>query len=182
MISRMWRTASTTLPVPASPLERIIAAPSPMPPQRLAEIGRAADEGHLEGELVDVVALVGRGQHLGLVDVVDLERLQDLGLGEVADPRLGHDRDRHRLLDALDHRRIGHAGDAAVAADVGRHALQRHHRTGAGLLGDPCLLGRDHVHDHAALQHLGQAGLDPESRSLGHAAEYYAWRSRYFSL
>ena len=28
-ISRMWRTASTTLPVPASPLERIIAAPSP---------------------------------------------------------------------------------------------------------------------------------------------------------
>ena len=29
VISRMWRTASTTLPVPASPLERIIAAPSP---------------------------------------------------------------------------------------------------------------------------------------------------------
>ena len=26
----MWRTASTTLPVPASPLERIIAAPSLM--------------------------------------------------------------------------------------------------------------------------------------------------------
>ena len=30
VISRMWRTASTTLPVPASPLERIIAAPSPI--------------------------------------------------------------------------------------------------------------------------------------------------------
>ena len=28
VIRRMWRTASTTLPVPASPLERIIAAPS----------------------------------------------------------------------------------------------------------------------------------------------------------
>ena len=26
----MWRTASTMSPVPASPLERIIAAPSPM--------------------------------------------------------------------------------------------------------------------------------------------------------
>jgi hypothetical protein len=26
----MWRVASTTLPVPASPLERIIAAPSEM--------------------------------------------------------------------------------------------------------------------------------------------------------
>ena len=30
VISRMWRTASTMLPVPASPLERIIAAPSPI--------------------------------------------------------------------------------------------------------------------------------------------------------
>ena len=29
-ILRMWRTASTMSPVPASPLERIIAAPSPM--------------------------------------------------------------------------------------------------------------------------------------------------------
>ncbi len=29
-ICRMWRVASTTLPVPASPLERIIAAPSAM--------------------------------------------------------------------------------------------------------------------------------------------------------
>ena len=27
-IARMWRTASTTLPVPASPLVRIMAAPS----------------------------------------------------------------------------------------------------------------------------------------------------------
>ena len=29
-MARMWRTASTTLPVPASPLDRIMAAPSPM--------------------------------------------------------------------------------------------------------------------------------------------------------
>ena len=27
-MARMWRTASITLPVPASPLERIMAAPS----------------------------------------------------------------------------------------------------------------------------------------------------------
>ena len=39
-------------------------------------------------------ALVGRGQDLGLVDVVDAERLEDLGLDEVADPGLGHHRDR----------------------------------------------------------------------------------------
>ena len=109
------------------------------PPQRLAEVGGAADEGDLEGELVDVVGLVGRGQHLGLVDVVDLEGLQHLGLGEVADPSLRHHRDRHRLLDLLDHRRVAHPRDATVAADVGGHALERHHRDGPGVLGDPGL-------------------------------------------
>ena len=111
------------------------------PAQRLAEVGGAADERDLEGELVDVVGLVGGRQDLGLVDVVDLERLEDLRLGEVADPGLGHDRDRHRLLDLLDHRGVAHAGDAAVAADVGGNALERHHRDGAGVLGDARLLG-----------------------------------------
>ena len=47
-------------------------------------------------------------------------------------------------------------------ADVGRDALERHHGGGAGGLGDPRLLGGDHVHDHAALEHLGEAGLDAE--------------------
>ena len=65
-------------------------------PKRLAQVGRAADERDLEGLLVDVVGLVGGGQDLGLVDVVDLERLEDLSLGEVADPGLGHDRDASR--------------------------------------------------------------------------------------
>ena len=40
--------------------------------QRLAEVGGAADEGHVEGELVYVVGLVGRREHLGLVYVVHL--------------------------------------------------------------------------------------------------------------
>ena len=44
-------------------------------PQRLAQVGGAADERHLERPLVDVVGLVGGREHLGLVDVVDLERL-----------------------------------------------------------------------------------------------------------
>ena len=126
-------------------------------PQRLAEVGGTAHERHGERPLVDVVRLVGRGEHLGLVDVVDAERLEHLGLGEVADPALGHHRDRDRGLDALDHRRVAHAGDAAVAADVGGHPLERHHRDGAGVLGDLGLLGRDDVHDDAAAQHLGEA-------------------------
>ena len=134
------------------------------PPQSLAEVGGAAHERHAERPLVDVVGLVGRRQHLGLVDVVDLERLEHLGLDEMADPRLGHHGDRDRLLDPLDHLRVGHARHAAVPADVGGDALERHHRRRAGVLGDLRLLGRDHVHDHAALEHLGQAGLDGERR------------------
>ena len=53
-------------------------------------------------------------------------------------------------------------GLAAGGADVGRHALERHHGDGAGVLGDPGLLGGDDVHDDAALEHLGEAALDGE--------------------
>jgi hypothetical protein len=118
-----------------------------------------------------VVCDVGGRQHLRLVDVVDLERLQDLRLDEMADAALGHHRDRHGLLDLRDHRRIGHAGDAAVAADIGGHTLERHHRHGSRVLRDLGLLGVDDVHDHAALEHLGEAALDPHRPGLGHEKE-----------
>ena len=39
---------------------------------------------------------------------------------------------------------------------------------GAGVLGDLRLLGVDDVHDDAALQHLGQPGLDSERRFVSH--------------
>ena len=47
-----------------------------------------------------------------------------------------------------------------MTADVGGDTLERHHRYGAGLLGDPRLLGVDDVHDDAAFEHLGQPSLD----------------------
>ena len=128
--------------------------------QRLAEVGRAAHERHGEGPLVDVVRLVGRGEDLALVDVVDAERLEHLRLGEVPDAGLRHHRDRDGRLDRLDQRRVAHPGDAAVAADVGGHPLERHHRHGTGVLGDLRLLGGDDVHDHATAQHLGEPALD----------------------
>jgi hypothetical protein len=84
----------------------------------------------------------------------------------VPDAGLGHHGDRDGLLDALDHRRVAHARHAAVAADVGGHALERHHGGRTGRLGDLRLLGRDHVHDHAALEHLGEASLDSEGAGL----------------
>ena len=117
-----------------------------------------------------MVLHVGRRQHLGLVDVVDLECLEDLRLGEVADAALRHDRDGHGLLDLADLVRIAHPRDAAVAADVGGHALERHHRARACLLGDPRLLGVDDVHDDAALQHLREARLDADGAVLGRLA------------
>ena len=43
--------------------------------QGLAQIAAAADKGHLEIVLVDVVSLIRRRQNLALVDVVDADRL-----------------------------------------------------------------------------------------------------------
>jgi hypothetical protein len=86
----------------------------------------------------------------------------------VADSGLGHDRDRHCLLDLLDLVRVGHARDPALGADIGRHSLERHHRAGARVLGDPGLLGVRDVHDHAALEHLGEPAFDAHRPDLGH--------------
>ena len=151
-IVRMCRVASTTSPVPASPLERIIAAPSVI--RRSASPRSVAPQtnGTVNAALVDVVRVVGRGEHLGLVDVVDAEGLQHLRLDEVADARLGHHRDGDGLDDAVDHVGVAHAGDAALGADVGGHPLEGHDGDGAGVLGDLRLLGGDDVHDDAALE------------------------------
>ena len=55
---------------------------------------------------------------------------------------------------------VAHPGDAALTADIGGNALQGHHGDRPGILRDLGLFGGDHVHDHAALQHLRQAGFD----------------------
>jgi hypothetical protein len=145
--------------------------------QRLAQIPAAADEGRAVGVLVDVVLLVGGGEHLGLVDEVHAELLEHARLHEVADAHLRHHRDRYHALDPLDHRDRAHASHAALAPDVRRHAFERHHRNGAGILGDLRLLGRGDVHDDAALEHLGQPDLDLEGFSRGAIAPVAA-RSR----
>ncbi|KAK2971020.1 hypothetical protein RJ640_025794 [Escallonia rubra] len=109
---------------------------------------------------------------LALVDVIDADGFQDLGLDEVADAGLGHDGDGDGLLDLLDELGVGHAGDAALRADVGRDALEGHDGASAGLLGDAGLLGVDDVHDDAAAEHLGQAHLDGEGGLLGRGLGY----------
>jgi len=104
---------------------------------------------------------VGRSQHFALVDKIDAEGFEHLGFSEMTDAALGHHRDRDRLLDGADHSRIGHARHAAVSADIGGDALERHHGHRAGLLGDPGLLRGGDIHDHPALEHFGEADLDP---------------------
>ncbi len=129
------------------------------PATGLSEVTRPAHERDRERPLVHVEARVGRGEDLGLVDVVDLERLQDLRLDEVADPDLGHHRDRDGLHDLLHPRRVGHSGDPALGADVGRDAFEGHHGDRARSLRDPRLLGGGDIHDHPALEHLRQTPL-----------------------
>src|SRR4030095_8482352 len=61
-------------------------------PERLAQIASAAEKRACEGPFVDVLVLVRRRENFALVDVIDAERLQDLSLDEMSDPRLGHHR------------------------------------------------------------------------------------------
>ena len=143
------------------------------PPQRLAEVAAAADEGNPEGVLVDVVLVVGRREHLRFVDVVDPEGLEHLRLDEVPDAALRHDRDRDRLHDLQDQLGVAHPCHAAGGADVRGHPLQRHDRAGPGILGDTRVLGGDDVHDDAALQHLRQALLREPCRLFRFTASLF---------
>ena len=62
------------------------------PAQCFAEIRRPPNERNREPPLVDVVRHIRGCEYLGLIDVVDLELLQDLRLGEVTDTALRHHR------------------------------------------------------------------------------------------
>ena len=56
-----------------------------------------------------------------------------------------------------------HAGNAAFGADLRGHALEGHHGDGAGAFGNGGLLGVGDVHDDAALEHFGEAGLQTKT-------------------
>ncbi len=131
--------------------------------ESFAEVLGTADEGGLEGVLVDVVELVSGGEDFGLVDKVYGEGFEDLGFDEVADADLGHDGDADGFLNGLDHAGVGHAGDSALGADHGGNALEGHDGDGTGLLGDDGLIDVHDVHDDATFEHLGEAGLEAQA-------------------
>ena len=82
----------------------------------------------------------------------------------MADAGLGHNRDGDSFDDLANHARVRHASHAALGADLGGHALERHDGNSAGFLGDDGLLNIDDVHDDAAFEHLRQAGFEAQAR------------------
>ena len=106
-----------------------------------------------------MMRLVRWGEHLALVDIVDPQGLQNLRLGKMPNTHLGHHGNGHRLHDLFDLRRVGHACDAPLGADIRRDAFQGHHGHRSCVFSDLGLVCSGDVHDHATLQHLGQAGL-----------------------
>ncbi len=122
--------------------------------------------GNLEGVLVDVMGFVRRSQDFGLVDVVDAQLFENLGLCEVANTALRHDRDRHGRHDFANLFGRSHAGDATLGADLRGHALEGHDGDRPGALGDFGLLGVRDVHDDAALKHLGEAGFKAKAGGM----------------
>src|SRR5579885_3511549 len=116
--------------------------------------------------LVDVELLVGGRQHFRLVNTVHAERLQNVRLDEVADATLGHHWDRDRLFDLEDQLGVAHTRHATLRANIRRHALQRHHRRGSGLLSNLRMLLVDDIHDDAALEHLRKVAFDPYGPGL----------------
>ena len=127
--------------------------------KRLAQIAGPADERHGETRLVNMMHIVRRRENLGLVHVVDIDRLENLRLDEMADAALCHDRYGDGVLDTFDHLRVAHAGNAPGRPNVSGNSLESHDRARSRLLRNARLFGRRDVHDHAAFQHTGQRSI-----------------------
>ena len=121
------------------------------PAECLAEIFCTADKRYFEIAFVDMVNVIRRGENFALVDVVDFDGFEHLRLYKVTDPAFCHNWDRNGFLDAADHFRIAHTGNAACCTDVCRDTLQRHNGTCTSFLCNMCLLRSGNVHDNAAL-------------------------------
>ena len=78
----------------------------------------------------------------------------------MTDAAFGHNGNADAGFDFFNHFRVAHTRYAALGANIGRYAFQRHDGDGAGIFGDFGLFGIGNVHDDAVLQHLGQTELD----------------------
>jgi len=85
----------------------------------------------------------------------------------MADAGLRHDRDRHGSDNAVDEVRVAHPGHAALSANVSGDALEGHDGHGTRVLRDLRLVRGDDIHDHPALEHLGETALHARRTRLG---------------
>src|SRR5216684_8688484 len=77
----------------------------------------------------------------------------------MADAALRHDGNIDHRHDLANLFWRGHASHSALGADLRRDALQSHYRYCSGSLRNLRLLRVGYVHDHAALEHFSEAGL-----------------------
>ena len=124
--------------------------------ERFSEISRATDKRCLELCLINMIYIISRRQNFGFINIINLDRLQQLRLYEMSDTAFCHDRNADCFLDPFDHFRVTHAGNTTGGADICRDTLQSHYSAGTGCFCDLCLLRCGNVHDHAALEHLGK--------------------------
>jgi len=134
--------------------------------QGFAQVAAAADKRHIESVLVNVKRLIGGGQDFGFVNIIHTERLQDLRLNKMTDAAFSHYGDGDGIHDFEDEFGIAHASHAALGADIGGDAFERHYGAGTGFFGNPGLFGGDHIHNHAAFKHLSQSLLDRKGADL----------------
>src|SRR6202023_1204007 len=78
----------------------------------------------------------------------------------MADAALRHDGNINHRHDFANLFRRRHASHSALGANLRRDALQSHYRYCSGSLRDLRLFRVGYVHDHAALEHFGEASLE----------------------
>src|SRR5579885_1405256 len=129
-------------------------------PQRLAKVARPAHKWNGEEMLIDMETFIRRGQHLGLIDAIYTDGLENFSLDKMPNAALRHHRNSNRLFNLNNEFGVAHARDATVRANIRRHALQCHHRGCSGLFRDTRLVRVHHIADHSALEHLRESALD----------------------
>jgi hypothetical protein len=65
----------------------------------------------------------------------------------------------------------------AIGANLRRHALECHDGHSAGSFGDDRLLFIRHVHNYAAFEHFGEAGLEAKAGGRVSVIRHYSSRS-----
>ena len=128
--------------------------------QGLTQVLGTTYKRHVKLRLVDMIDVISRTQHLTLVDIVNLDGLQNLGLGNMTDAALRHHRDAHGLLDTTYHLGVAHTTHTTRCTDVSRDSFEGHDSAGTGSLSNLGLFGSSHVHDNTTLQHLSQLAVE----------------------